>query len=1118
MIKGITTDRQSGQAARFQSVGFFAASAVFRIACIAALFGIGLSAVFAQKTYEKQRIDKVDITFGKSGVDEPLADEYRLVAKEALGPTYSTTRVRDAIEALYARKKIDTVTVAASSNAAGGVDLLFDIKRKVQAEKVTVVIGQTTGDAVLEQDLLFKLNLLTPGTPITEQTLRNNADEILDYLRERGFYQSEVTYERKPLQNNEDKVGVTFKVTPNTQTKVEEFRINIEGLQKPILPASLKLRAGESFSRDRLTADLAKVRDLLRKENFIAPELDDPRITYDSDKNTVAIDLKGKVGPSVTVKIESEKISEKIKVGEATQIKLLPIKRDGTLDYSAIIEGQRRLANYFQEQGYFFAHVTPVCSVTPILNDSENNPVANNTEFLCSILSGEDLIGRKVGVNYLVALDRRLRLTEIRVRGTDKLTVEDVSTVLGSQVATVLGVIPFLGYGRGYTSETILEEDRTTLRSLMSELGYRDAQVRVNQGVSPNGQDLIITFVVDEGVPTVVSDVSIAGNKAVPTSELMAELPALTTGNYSRARVRNAVQKLSEYYSKLGYYDARVVSSVIETPTATDASKRNVKLEFKVENEGRKVRIDRILVNGNSSTRTDAIVKALTLQPGALLRATDIYTSEQNLYATDAFKRVDVKLQPKGDTIGGERLTDLVVNVEEQPPRLISYGGGYSTDVGANGFFDIRHANLFGKLWQGGARVKMSQRQQLVQFDLTNPRFIHDGPKRFAPLTVSVLYQRDATVTRFFRSAFDKGTFGVVQRVDDKGNPIDTFGNNAGSPTLNRFSVSAETSRTVSQKNRSYLFFRYRYEDVRLFNIESLLIKELLRPDQKTVISGFGSTFVRDTRQNCSVKYSLLELIAKGEQSSPCRYNASDPTRGDYLTADLNVSVPALGANVGFVKFQASYNIYRTFSALRNTTLAARVVLGVGQVFSGGNRFTSASFPSLNGLLPISERFFAGGSNSIRGFNFEEAGPRVVIVPTGTFRDSKGKQVTLDPFTVPFGGNALAGVNLEARVPLTKSLRAVPFYDGGNVFRRVGDIFKAPASTPNNPELQNQRALWTHTVGLGLRIKTPVGGEFGFDYGRLLNPSQFLIPQTIGPNAVYTLPKDHLHFRFSQAF
>ncbi len=1080
---------------------------VLAFVCFASLNGL------SQNKFEKMRIDKIDIVFADLGANELLTEQYRLTARDALGPIYLTPRIRDAIDALYSTKKIDTVTVASSLNGTGGVDLRFDIKRKAQAQKVSIVIGRTVGDPILEQDLLFKLNLLTPGTAVTEQTLRNNADEILDYLRERGFYQSEVTYVRKPIDNETD-VGVTFTVTPNVQAKVEDFKINIDGYNKPLPPKSLRLHAGENFSRDRLTADVTKIRSILRNDKFLAPELNDPRVTYDSDTNSILIALEGKVGPSVVVKVDSGKA----KIGNAVQTQLLPVKREGTLDYSAIVEGERRLENHYQEQGYFFADVTPVCSVKPILNDGDNNPIANDTTFLCSFLGGEDLAGREVEVDYRVALGRRLRLTEIRVRGTDKLTVEDVRTVLGSQEASLLGVVPLLGYGRGYTSATILEDDRSTIRSLMSELGYQSAQVQVNQGVSPTGDSLIITFVVDEGIPTVVEGVSVVGNKAVKTDELTAELPSLIGRNYSRARVRNAIQKLSELYSRQGYYDARVESSVIESPTAASAEKRTVKVEFKVKNEGRRVIVNRILINGNVNTHTDSVLKAVTLKKGDFLRSVDIYTSEQNLYGTDAFSRVDIKPQPAGDAPGGDRLVDVIVSLEEQPPRLVSYGGGFSTDLGLNGFFDIRHVNLFGKLWQGGARIKASQRQQLVQFDLINPRFIRDGEKRFAPLTISAQYQRDTTVTRFFRSAFDKGTFGIVQRVDAKGKPIDQFGAAAGSPTLNRLSLSAETNRTISRKDRSIVFFRYRFEDVRLFNFESLLIKDLLRPDAKTRISGFGATFVRDTRQNCSVKYSLLDLIAKGEPSDPCRYNASDPTKGDYLTADYNVSLPVLGANIGFHKFQASYNFYYTLPVLRNTTFAARAIVGLGQVFSGGNRFTSAQFPSLNGLLPISERFFAGGANTLRGFNFEEAGPRVVIVPQGTFRNSKGDQVFLAPFTVPFGGNALAGVNLEARIPVSKSLRAVPFYDGGNVFRRIGDIFKAPVVPAGNVDLQNQRALWTHTVGLGLRIKTPVGGEFGVDYGRLLNPPRFLIPQTAGPNAIYQLPQDHIHFRFSQAF
>jgi Outer membrane protein/protective antigen OMA87 len=186
--------------------------------------------------------------------------------------------------------------------------------------------------------------------------------------------------------------------------------------------------------------------------------------------------------------------------------------------------------------------------------------------------------------------------------------------------------------------------------------------------------------------------------------------------------------------------------------------------------------------------------------------------------------------------------------------------------------------------------------------------------------------------------------------------------------------------------------------------------------------------------------------------------------------------------------------------------------------FTRKTTFPSATFPDLEDILPISERFFAGGSNTLRGFDFESAGPRVAVTPQGTFRNSQGEPVFLTPFTIPFGGNAIAVVNLEARIPITQSLRAVPFYDGGNVFRKAGDIFKSPEIPETEVFRRNIRSIWTHTVGLGFRLQTPIGGEFGIDYGFLLNPPRFIIPQQVGPNTIYQLPRGQLHFRFSQAF
>jgi outer membrane protein assembly factor BamA len=191
-----------------------------------------------------------------------------------------------------------------------------------------------------------------------------------------------------------------------------------------------------------LLADVAKVRDILKKDNYLALSLMS-RGSPTTRHNTIAVELNGKVGPTVKIVVEGDK------VGGDTQTTLLPVKREGTLDYSAIVEGERRLENYFQEHGYFFANVTPVCSVKPPISDTENTPIPNESEFLCSYLGGEDLSGREVEVRYKVDLDRHLRLSEIRIRGTNKLTIEDIRTVLRSQEANILGIIPLFGYGRG---------------------------------------------------------------------------------------------------------------------------------------------------------------------------------------------------------------------------------------------------------------------------------------------------------------------------------------------------------------------------------------------------------------------------------------------------------------------------------------------------------------------------------------------------------------------------------------------------------------------------------------------------------------------------------------------
>jgi outer membrane protein insertion porin family len=571
----------------------------------------------------------------------------------------------------------------------------------------------------------------------------------------------------------------------------------------------------------------------------------------------------------------------------------------------------------------------------------------------------------------------------------------------------------------------------------------------------------------------------------------------------------------------------------VELPRVGDEER--VKVIYTLVNEGDKIFIHDILVTGNDRTKKEAVLRAIPLRIGKVLRAEELSESERVLYGTDAFSRVTIRTVARFDTVDGFKQHDVIIDLEEQKPRILSYGGGYSTDNGPLGTIDLRNVNLFGKLQQGGIRLRASQRQQLFRLDYFDPRFRPYGDHQFSPLTFSVQYLRDTSVTRFFRSTIDRGAFGIVQRLDEDGNPIDQFGQPSGTPTINRFTFNVETQRVLDRKSKTLVFLRYSYEDVRLLHTGSLLIASILEPDRLVRLSRFGGTLVRDTRVNCT---TTEQASVTGRDNEPCPYNASDATGGDYLALDYSLALRQLGGNFSFSKLTATYQRYYQIRRLKGTVLAGRVVLGAANLFSPPDRNRDGMIDEAERTVPISERYFSGGSTSLRGFDFDEAGPRQVICPgspnqlveadgrcrAGVYRKTNGDLVTLQPFTVPVGGNALAVVNLEARIPLTDSFQIVPFYDGGNVFRRVGDIFNrksepTPVTVGGRIIASNLNAHWTNTVGLGFRIKTPIGGALSIDYGFQLNPPTFTIPQDPATNqAFFRLNRSQLHFRFSQAF
>lgn len=179
-----------------------------------------------------------------------------------------------------------------------------------------------------------------------------------------------------------------------------------------------------------------------------------------------------------------------------------------------------------------------------------------------------------------------------------------------------------------------------------------------------------------------------------------------------------------------------------------------------------------------------------------------------------------------------------------------------------------------------------------------------------------------------------------------------------------------------------------------------------------------------------------------------------NPRRGTLQTISATLAPRLFRAGTGFIKgvFQQQY--YRT--------LGEELVLALS--------FRCGAIQPVQGTrdIPISERFFAGGPATLRGYGVDRAGP-------------------LDPVTLsPLGGRVQILGNAELRFPIFRQLDGAFFYDAGNVFRTFSDF--------------SLDGL-THSAGAGIRLDTPVGPfrlDFGFSLKDLSHDKRNQIFFTIG--------------------
>jgi outer membrane protein insertion porin family len=232
----------------------------------------------------------------------------------------------------------------------------------------------------------------------------------------------------------------------------------------------------------------------------------------------------------------------------------------------------------------------------------------------------------------------------------------------------------------------------------------------------------------------------------------------------------------------------------------------------------------------------------------------------------------------------------------------------------------------------------------------------------------------------------------------------------------NRMGGIVQAGRSLD--SRTSLILRYLYQDTNVYNIEGSL-DAIDRQYRTYSVSGPSASVVFDSRDD-----------------------PLEPRRGIFLGADLQLSFDALGGESYLRSF---------FQAVRISRLRADLVFVLS-----GRIGLAATFADEAPLLPLPERFFAGGDYGPRGFPVDGVGPKVV----GT-----------DGTLYPTGGNALVLGGAEMRYNLSRSFQLASFLDTGNVYLETRDV-----------ALQDLR--WS--AGLGFRYRTPIG-PIRLDWGYVLD-------------------------------
>ncbi|MCI0605651.1 outer membrane protein assembly factor BamA [bacterium] len=622
-----------------------------------------------------------------------------------------------------------------------------------------------------------------------------------------------------------------------------------------------------------------------------------------------------------------------------------------------------------------------------------------------------------------------------------------------------------------YNDDT-LDEGKRSLIDYLQQKGYYEAAITWTKDTS--GEKILIRYVVEPGIKYAVSEIDIAGNQNIPDEDLREVMQTKTKGLFGGAplvsKVFEADQNtiLSAYKLK-GFLFARFTKrEVLRFPNG------KIKLSVELEEGPRSIVTD-IRIRGNQVFTTEELLARFRQKKDQPVSEAKVKADSDfliSLYSDRGYPRMQVenRLRLSQDKMRAS-LEYRITEGEQVFVDRIVFSGNYRTKRGVmeeSLFFEEDEPLSLRKISESQSRLYGLNIFDRVEVEIPRP----DSLQKFQNVLIRLTESKPYTITYGAGyQSFDRfrGIFGISNR--------NWFGT-ARTIALNTRAGFREGRVLISYLD-PHLFFHRLTSDVSVFgeygkresfsfrrygsslHLERKLSAESTYQEVGTEPEPSKSIFLRYVFENIdtdgepevvepedrpflAIRISSVTFGAVRDN----RDNAIDPVYGNFLSSNLQFASNVLGSETDFVK---SFSQAQYYLQWNRTVIASSLRLGLAWGFRTTNE------------LPLSQRFFAGGGRTIRGFEQDTAGP----LENG----------------VPKGGNMLTILNLEYRFPVYKSLGAVVFFDYGTVFPEVSDF-----------TLEGMR----EAAGIGIRYKTPIG-PLTLDWGYKLDrqsgesPSEFFI-------------------------